>query len=126
MSGIVTNYHCMQFQGNRKIQTQENGEKPHFGADVGPLDPNSGRQFFFKNITASVARCHGQLSICKSSEKSHDPILRKFSDGLTNRRTDRQTNESDFIGRCPTDVERPTTNFKKSLGCIENKLNLLQ
>ena len=27
---------------------------------------------------------------------------------VTDGRTDRQTDESDFIGRCPTDVERPT------------------
>ena len=32
------------------IQTQENGEKPHFGPDLGPLGPNSGHQKFFSNI----------------------------------------------------------------------------
>ena len=32
------------------IQTQENDEKPHFGPNLGPLSPNSGRQFFFKNL----------------------------------------------------------------------------
>ena len=30
------------------IQTQENDKKPHFGTDLGPLDPHSGRQFFFQ------------------------------------------------------------------------------
>ena len=29
------------------IQTQENGEKPHFGPDLVPLSPNSGHHFFF-------------------------------------------------------------------------------
>ena len=29
-------------------QTRENGEKPNFGPDLGPLDLNSGRQFFSK------------------------------------------------------------------------------
>ena len=29
---------------------QENGEKPHFGHNLGPLGPNSGRQIFFSNI----------------------------------------------------------------------------
>ena len=29
------------------IQTQENGEKPNFGPDLGQLGPNSDRQFFF-------------------------------------------------------------------------------
>ena len=38
----------MQFQGKRMIQTQENGEKPHFGFDLVPWRPNSGRHFFSK------------------------------------------------------------------------------
>ena len=29
------------------IQTQENGEKPYFGPDLGLLGQNSGRHFFF-------------------------------------------------------------------------------
>ena len=28
------------------IQTQENGKRPHFGPDLGPLSPNSGHHFF--------------------------------------------------------------------------------
>ena len=40
--------------------------------------------------------------------KTNDPILRKLSDGRTDRQTGGQTDESDFIGRCPTNVERPT------------------
>ena len=52
-------------------------------------------------MAAPVTRYHGQLSSCKISEKTNDPILRKVSDG--------QTEESDFIGHCPTNVERPTT-----------------
>ena len=35
--------------------------------------------------------------------KTNDTILRKLSDG----RTDGQTDESDFIGRCRTNVKRP-------------------
>ena len=37
----------MQFQGKPTIQTQKNGEKTHLGIDLGPLDPNSSRYFFF-------------------------------------------------------------------------------
>ena len=48
MLDIVASYHHMQFQEKRMIQAQENGEKPHFGPDFGPLDPNSGRQFLFQ------------------------------------------------------------------------------
>ena len=52
----------------------------------------------------TVTRHHGQLSPC-ATEKTHDSILRKLSDG----RTDRQTDEKDFIRHCPTNVERPKT-----------------
>ena len=34
-------------------------------------------------------------------------------DGRTDRRTDGQTDESDFIKRCPTNVECPKKHFKK-------------
>ena len=34
-------------------------------------------------------------------------MLRKFSDGRTHGHTDGQADESGFIGRCPTNVERP-------------------
>ena len=34
-------------------------------------------------------------------------ILKKISDRQTDGRTDKQTDESDFIGRCPINVERP-------------------
>ena len=82
----------MQFQGKNMIQTHENGEKPHFGPDLGHLDPNSGCQiFFFKNLALSVTRYHGQSSSCKISEQTDDPILRKFRDGRTDKQMDRQT-----------------------------------
>ena len=96
MVEIVASYHCMQFQGKLMIQTQENGEKAHFGSDLGPLDLNSGREnSFFKNLASSVTRYHGQLSSCTISEKTNYPILRKLSEG----QTDGQKEESDFIGR---------------------------
>ena len=56
------------------IQTQENVKKPHFGPDLGPLGPNSDRQFFFKNLGSPVTRYHGQLSSC-IIEKTNDTIL---------------------------------------------------
>ena len=45
---VVASYHCMQFQGQIMIQTQENREKPHFGSNLGPLSPNSSRHIFFQ------------------------------------------------------------------------------
>ena len=45
--------------------------------------------FFFENWTLSVTTYHGQLSPCAISEKSDDPVFRKFSGGRTNGETDR-------------------------------------
>ena len=42
--------HCIQFQGKLIIQTHQNDKKPHFGPDLGSLDPNSGRRFLFSKI----------------------------------------------------------------------------
>ena len=38
-------------------------------------------------------------------------MIKSWENLVTDRQTDRQANESDFIGRCPTDVKRP---IKKS------------
>ena len=94
----------MQVKGKLMNRTWENGEKPHFELDLGPMGPNS----FVKNLASPVTRYHGQLS-----EKTNDPILWKFSD----RRTDGQRDESDFIGRCPTNVER-----RKGVKYVQNLL----
>ena len=89
------------------IQIQENVKKlicrptgPKFGPPI----------FFFKNLAPSVTRYQGQLQKCAISEKTNYPVLRKFSDRWTNTqtdgRTDRQMDESDLKGRCPTNDER--------------------
>ena len=36
-------------------------------------------------------------------------MIRSWENLVTDRRTDRRTDKSDFIGRCPTNVERPKT-----------------
>ena len=83
----------MQFQGKLMNQTWENAKKnPSFRPDFGPN--SSGQHFFFKNLTSSVTRYHGQLSSCKISEKTNDPILKNL---VTDGRTDGRTDESDFI-----------------------------
>ena len=69
------------------IQTQDNGEKPHFGTDLGWLG-GSWKIFFFINLVSSVARYHGQLSSSTTSEKTNNPVL---SDGQMDRQMDRQT-----------------------------------
>ena len=83
------------------IQTQENNKKPHFGSELGLMGQNWGPAFFY--LSSSVTRYHGQLWPSTISLKTSDSILRKFSD----EQTDGQTDESDFIGRSPTNVEHP-------------------
>ena len=86
----------MEFQGKLKIQTQGNGKKPHFGPNLGPLDPNSGGQFFLQNLASSVT-----IDIMVSYhhvqylKKTNDLILRKFSDRRADGQTDRQTDDQE-------------------------------
>ena len=54
MLDIVANYHRMQFHSKNMIQIQANGEKPDFGPDLGPLNPNSGFQFFFSKDLKAI------------------------------------------------------------------------
>ena len=107
MLDIIANYHYMQFQGKLMNQTWENSKKNLvLGLILAYLAKIWATNFFFsqKNLAPSVPRYYGQLSSCTISEKTDNPILRKLSDGGTNGPTD---GRSDFIGRCPTNVERP-------------------
>ena len=88
---------------------------------------NSAAKIFFKILAASVTRYRGRLPSCKISEEINDSILRKFSDGRRDRRpgeqADWQTDKSDFIGRCSTDVERPIFDkFDGAEGLIHNRI----
>ena len=74
----MASYHRIQFQGRLLIQTQENDKKPHFGPDLGPLGPN------YYQIDIMFRYHHVQYQ-----KKTNDPILRKFSDGRIDRRTNR-------------------------------------
>ena len=69
--------------------------------------------FFFKNLALSVTKYHGHVSSCTTSEKNNDPIFKKLSD--------RQTDRSDFIGCCPTNLNVQNwnwSNFKNLIkGC---------
>ena len=101
----------MQFQGKSMVQTQENDKKTHFGPNLGPLDPNPVRQKFFnKSMASSVTRYHGQLSSCKISEKTNDPILREFRDGQTDGQTDRETDRRARV--ISLDAVRETSSVK--------------
>ena len=81
-------------------------QKTQFRSQLCPIWSKSGHQFFFKNIRQSL---DGRLLSCTISEKTNDPILRKLQ-----WRTDGQTDESDFIGRCPIfqGVQKCTSRMK--------------
>ena len=76
-----------------------------FGYAFVPFDPNSGCQSFFSKIWLRqsldiMVRYHH----VQYQKKTNDPILTELSDRRTDRRTDGQTVESDFIGYCPTNI----------------------
>ena len=56
---------------------------------------------FQKSVSVS------QPSLCTISDKTNDQILRKLGDRRTGERTNGPTDKSNFIGRCPTNVEHP-------------------
>ena len=47
MLDIVASYHGMQCQRKLMNHAWENGQKPHFRTDLGPLGSNSGSEFIF-------------------------------------------------------------------------------
>ena len=101
---IVASYLCMQFQEKLMNRTWENSQKPSFGPNFGPLTQIRAVNFFFKNLPLSATSYHGQLSSCTISEK----LMIQFWENLV---TDGRTDESDFIGPCPTNVERPIKKY---------------
>ena len=88
---IVASYHCMQFQGKLMIQTQEDGENPHFGPDLDLLRPNSGHEIFSKIWLCQSLDIMISYHYVQYKKKTKGPILRKLSDGRTDGRTDRWT-----------------------------------
>ena len=105
----------MQFQGKLINQTLNNGKNlvsspilAHLAKFEPPIPPPPPKK---KNLAPSGIRYHGQVSSCSISEKTNNLILRKLSDRRRRPdwQTNRQTGKSDFIGCCPTNVERPTT-----------------
>ena len=103
MFNIVASYHCMQIQGTLINKFEKMAKKLVVGAILAHLAQIGCTKFFFKNLAPSVTRYYGRLPSCTISERTNDPILRKLID----RWRDGQTDNSDFIGCCPTNVECP-------------------
>ena len=98
-------------------QTWENGKKP----SSGPFGPNSDRQFFFSKIwlrqSLDIMANYHHVQVQKKL------MIQSWENLVTDGRTDARTDESDFIGGCPTNVERPIseTETKISLAIPINK-----
>ena len=92
-----------------------NGEKPHFGPDLGLLGPNSGRhnKIWLRQLLDIMVSYHHVKYQKKLMIQSWENLVTdgRTTDGRIDGRTDGQTDESDFTGRCPTDVERPKYNL---------------
>ena len=85
------------------IQTQENGEKPCLGPDLGTLGPNSGHQFFFLKIWLRQSL---DIMVSYHHVKYQKKLkIKSWENLVTERQTDGQMDTSDFRGRCLTDVE---------------------
>ena len=50
MLGIIVSYHCMYFKEKLMNQTWENGKKPSFGSNFGPLWLKFGPQKVFEKF----------------------------------------------------------------------------
>ena len=99
-------YHCMQIRGKLMKQTWENGKKPSFGTSWGPFDPNSGSQIYIfwkiwlrQPLDVMVSYHHVQYQ--------KNLMIQSWENLERDGRTDRQMDQSDFTGRCPTNVEHP-------------------
>ena len=117
MLDIVASYHCMQFQGKLINQTWENNKKPSFGPDLSYLVQIRAAIFFSKlwlcqSLDVMVSYHHVQYQ--------KKLILTKTSDGWTDGQTEAQTEESDFIGRYPTNVKRSKINSQEILKCFQS------
>ena len=101
-------------------QTWENGKKPSFGPNFCSFDTNSGRQIFFSKFWLRqtldiIASYHLAQYQKKLMIQSWENLV---TDRRTDGRTDWQTDECDFTGRCPTNIERPTSRLDSLIQII--------
>ena len=119
MLDIIASYHCMQFQVKLMNQTWEN-EKMGKNLVSGQIQIPTANFFFFfskiflrQSLDIMVSYHHVQYQK-KLMIQSWGNLV---TDGRTDGTIDRQADESDFIGRCPINVECP----KGKHGVINHK-----
>ena len=89
------------------------GRKPSFGPDFGPFGTNSGGQNVFSKIWLRQL-----LDVMVNYH--HVQHKKKIMINLE-RRTDRETDKSDFIRRCPSNVGRQKTNIRNRARKVDEK-----
>ena len=62
-------------------------KKPYFGAILGPFCPNFGKNEFSWKRALSIFKYFNYLPLCKNSEKTKEPFLRKNLNCWTDRQT---------------------------------------
>ena len=100
----IGKYHCMHFQGEHMIQTQ--WWKILFWANFRPVGPKFGPPFFLSKIWL-----HQSLDIMVSYhhvQYQKKQMIQSWEHLVSDRQTDRQREESDFIGNCLTNIEHLT------------------
>ena len=90
-------------------------QKNQFWVQFWHIQPKFGPPIFFSKIWLSVARCYGHLSSCTISKQTNNPILRKLSDGRTDRLVDGTDRGTRVISQ---HAVRPTSSVQK---CICDK-----
>ena len=75
------------------------------------MGPNSGRQNIFSKIWLRQSL---DVTVGYDHVQNQKKLMIQSSENLV---TDRQTDESDFIGHCPTNVERPKTPERRQWFC---------
>ena len=86
-------------------QTWGNAKKPSFGSNFGSFGPNLGCRIFFSKIWFRQSL---DIMLSYPHVQYQKKLMIQFWESLVkDRRTDGQRDGNDFIGRCPTNVERP-------------------
>ena len=88
MLNIVASYHCRQFEGKLMIQTREKGENLILDLIQALWAHIWAAKIFFQKTGFVIHQISWSAIIMHNIKKTNDQILRKLSDGRTDRQTD--------------------------------------
>ena len=86
-------FHFRLFPGKTDVKIFQKIQENRFWGHFGPFSSTFGQKLIFLEKGLSVFKYSNFLSLCKKSEKTNDPFLRKMPNWQTNwhRQTGRQT-----------------------------------